>query len=721
MRIGVPYEQRFFAVDAVGQTTPWRISDGHLPPGLQFQNDGPYRFKIFGTPTVGGRFSATLEVRDQYPQAATLTRIFDVADNVVLTTNSTSAGRTGLAYTFSFSATSGVLPYHWSVTDPPSGLNLDPSTGLLAGVPISRGFFTFRVTVTDSSNPAQSDSRFFSIRVDDPLQLLDTMPKAHPDYPYCEQVPWSGGGSTRQLQLVSGALPPGLDFGFNDSICGTPTQVGNFPLTFRVQESDPFPVTITKTIDFVVDESVFVVKPQLNDAWQDQSFSYSFTAVNGVPPYHWSETGLPGALALDPDTGQLSGIPTAAGTSKYNITVTDSSIPALSDTRAVTIGVRDRLEFAGVLRPLLLRDGRNFDESIPLRGGSGNYVWTLVSGQLPPGISLTQQGGFRGVATQAGSYPIRVEVRDFSPGPYVVQGDFTITVIPPPLGLNTFPLLLAPATRGAPYHSQLGPAVDGVAPYQWSISAGQVPPGLVLDQATGAIDGVPTQVGRFPFQVLVRDSDTPAQSISRWSAIEVRSSLGRNDSIQTATSIGNFGTEASISPFLDPVTSSLPNPDQDYYRIMAIGGTAARVRVSPREQLDSVLELFNENGQRLQSCGPPSYTSSCLNDDSIGDGGNITLGSTLDFAVPGAPGSPTTFYARVFDWRGNARPDMLYTLSVLGAIDPLKIEQSSLGPGGIRGVNYRKQLTSNGGKGSVTWSLAAGAVPPVGQSVAGAC
>ena len=471
-------------------------------------------------------------------------------------------------------------------------------------------------------------------------------------------------------------------------------------------------VTITKTIDFVVDESVFVVKPQLNDAWQDQSFSYSFTAVNGVPPYHWSETGLPGALALDPDTGQLSGIPTAAGTSKYNITVTDSSIPALSDTRAVTIGVRDRLEFAGVLRPLLLRDGRNFDESIPLRGGSGNYVWTLVSGQLPPGISLTQQGGFRGVATQAGSYPIRVEVRDFSPGPYVVQGDFTITVIPPPLGLNTFPLLLAPATRGAPYHSQLGPAVDGVAPYQWSISAGQVPPGLVLDQATGAIDGVPTQVGRFPFQVLVRDSDTPAQSISRWSAIEVRSSLGRNDSIQTATSIGNFGTEASISPFLDPVTSSLPNPDQDYYRIMAIGGTAARVRVSPREQLDSVLELFNENGQRLQSCGPSSYTSSCLNDDSIGDGGNITLGSTLDFAVPGAPGSPTTFYARVFDWRGNARPDMLYTLSVLGAIDPLKIEQSSLGPGGIRGVNYRKQLTSNGGKGSVTWSLAAGAVPP---------
>ena len=724
LRVGVAYDLPFVAgtlfTNVFQQTTgpiAWRISDGQLPLGLQFQSTGAQTSKIFGVPTAEGVFSVTVEARDQFPQTAKLTNIFNVTNQVTITTNSTSEGRTGRPYATSFSAMSGALPYQWSAINLPAGLNLNASTGQLTGAPFAASIYQFQIAVSDSSVPPASESRFFEIRVSDPLQLSDTMPKVSPNQPYCETVPWSGGGPNRSLQLLSGSLPSGLNFSSGDSVCGTTTQIGDFPLTFRVQEATPVPDAITKTIVLRVDNAVFLVKPEERDAWQDQSFSYFLAAGNGVAPYQWSATGLPSGLTLNATTGEISGATTSGdGFYKYSATVTDSATPAHSDTRVGTIRVRERLQFTGVPRPVPLGNPTNQGIAIPVTGGDGNYTWSIVSGTLPPGMFLAQFGNFPlgGAPSQVGSYPIRMRVHDNSPGPYVIEGDFTITIIPLSFSVNTVQPLAPFATRGAPYHSQIGSAVNGVPSYVWSTSAGQMPPGLALNSATSEIDGIPTQVGRFAFQTLVRDSDTPAHAISQWQVITVRSSLGRNDSIQTATPARNFGMDASISPYVDPNTS-LPNPDQDYYRIMAPGGTAIRVYVVVRSFLDSVLELLDANGQRMRLCGAPAYTFACLSMDLSG---GFASEAGLDIAVPGPAGVSATFYARVLDWRGDARPDMSYTFAVRGAIDPLAIGQTTLAPGGIRSKNYKKLLTTTGGTGSVSWSLASGALPP-GWSIGG--
>jgi Putative Ig domain len=65
----------------------------------------------------------------------------------------------------------------------------------------------------------------------------------------------------------------------------------------------------------------------------------------------------------------------------------------------------------------------------------------------------------------------------------------------------------------------------------------------------------------------------------------------------------------------------------------------------------------------------------------------------------------------VFDWRGDARPDMQYYLNISGVIEPLAIT-TTLRLGATRGVAYQQQFASRGGSGSVTWSIDGGSLPP---------
>lgn len=64
----------------------------------------------------------------------------------------------------------------------------------------------------------------------------------------------------------------------------------------------------------------------------------------------------------------------------------------------------------------------------------------------------------------------------------------------------------------APYHATL--AVDGgSAPWNWAVSEGALPPGLMLDPASGALTGLPGVVGTFAFTAEVRDAAGQALTI----------------------------------------------------------------------------------------------------------------------------------------------------------------------------------------------------------------
>jgi|GEM_PF-2684196 len=58
--------------------------------------------------------------------------------------------------------------------------------------------------------------------------------------------------------------------------------------------------------------------------------------------------------------------------------------------------------------------------------------------------------------------------------------------------------------------------IGGVEPYRWSVSEGELPPGLTLNAETGEISGVPTTPGTYSVTITLTDSNDPARTTRQW-------------------------------------------------------------------------------------------------------------------------------------------------------------------------------------------------------------
>jgi hypothetical protein len=143
-------------------------------------------------------------------------------------------------------------------------------------------------------------------------------------------------------------------------------------------------------------------------------------------------------------------------------------------------------------------------------GGSSLDTWKIVSGKLPAGLTMATSYGIEstvvyGTPTTVQTTTFTVKVQD-SAGETATQ-PLSIT-IDPPLPLVITSPTSPPATVGSSYFTNLF-ANGGCQPYTWSITAGQLPPGLALTTGSNGgttISGTPTATGTFTFTETVTDS-----------------------------------------------------------------------------------------------------------------------------------------------------------------------------------------------------------------------
>jgi hypothetical protein len=222
---------------------------------------------------------------------------------------------------------------------------------------------------------------------------------------------------------------------------------------------------------------------------------YQYTATNGAPP--------PG-LVLD-KSGLVHGTPTQAGDYSFWVELSDENPPSASwcrpntAQRQFTFHIVPGLNIQQqALTPKAASLNKPYSFQLSADGG-GSQVWSVESGNLPGGLSLSNSGLLSGTPTTTGDYTFVVKVTD---GKRTDTETYTLSV--------TEELKI---TGGTAASSEVGlslqvtPQATGGKPgYTWSLDSGNLPAGLTLDPATGGISGRPTAAGSFPITLAVTDT-----------------------------------------------------------------------------------------------------------------------------------------------------------------------------------------------------------------------
>jgi sugar lactone lactonase YvrE len=151
--------------------------------------------------------------------------------------------------------------------------------------------------------------------------------------------------------------------------------------------------------------------------------------------------------------------------------------------------------------------GVAYSQQLTATGGTPPYTWTVTSGALPSGLTLSSAGLIAGTPTVAVTGTFGITVSDASMT--TANGSLTLTVNPTALAIFTSAVLPSGIAGGA--YSQTLAAIGGTAPYTWSVFSGVLPPGLTLSTA-GLLAGTPTTLGAYNFTVQVQDSASASAS-----------------------------------------------------------------------------------------------------------------------------------------------------------------------------------------------------------------
>ena len=469
---------------ASGDSIVFSITSGSLPTGLTLNaNSGV----ISGTPSqsVASREVTIKAQNDLGSKTVTLTFKVLVPISSFSYPESTYSIERDEPFSASPSITGDSVTYSLVSGTLPNGLTLNTNSGVISGTP-SRTILNREVTIkAQNSLGSKSVSLTFNT-------LIPVTYFSYPESTYSIEKDESFSetpsviGDPVTYTLISGYLPVGLILdptsGF---IWGAPSEsVSNRQVTIKA-ENLLGSQTVTLIFNVLVPITSFSY-PSANYAIERwQSFSASPSVNTQVESFSVESGSLPSGLSLNSATGEISGTPTVSDT---GIVVTIRAQNAIS-TRSTTItfAVYNRITaFSYPQQSYVLSRA----ESATLTPSfTGDVVtFTVTSGSLISGLSLSSTTGV--ISGTPSQYASNRQVTIEACNPLSCKTySLTLTALQPVRSFS-YPSMSYVFAKGSSVSVSASATGDLIT---YSVTTGQLPTGLTLSSATGAITGVPSQ------------------------------------------------------------------------------------------------------------------------------------------------------------------------------------------------------------------------------------
>ncbi|MEK7406838.1 MAG: Ig domain-containing protein, partial [Acidobacteriota bacterium] len=341
-------------------------------------------------------------------------------------------------------------------------------------------------------------------------------------------------------------LPTGLSLNTTTGdITGTPSVAGNYDFSVNITDSTG---TFGRGMRIYISPMRITSPATLPNGTQNVAYSQTIAVSGGTAPYTFGLhcSGAPGGLSLNSSTGVLSGTPTGPGYWSFQVRITDSAGAELR--KHYTLGVVGVPLTAPVIHTVTMEDhtiGEHRDwMGVGISGGTPPYTWSVVSGALPPGITLLTAAALRpnlnnsgvllaGTPTAVGDYTFTLQATDSSSPAQTTGRLFTLRV-----SALTFDHWLPEGTLGVPYNQKLR-VLGGTQPYSVSIVQGALPNGLSM-ASSGQVTGTPTETYEGSW-FLPRVTDAASNTLLRHGRLRISGPSPTRVEISEGSDLGQIG------------------------------------------------------------------------------------------------------------------------------------------------------------------------------------
>ena len=528
-----------YQVIASGLPTSWALTGGALPPGLSFNSATGI---VSGTPTTAGTYTVTVTATNANGTSSSVTLKFVVtlATAPAIVAGQSATGQAGQLLSYTLQATGNATSWALSGSSLPTGLGLNPTTGVVSGTPTAPGVYV--VNFTASNAQGTSPLRAVTFNITAPLaglvydQFGGTVGSSFAGL--------GGGGGTigwgantyqtinaGDFKVAEGLTYPGVPTAANAISIGGNGYAGfsrKFASSISRNGQTTWVSMLVKVNRTGLDGTYLVEFPD----YTGQQFQ--IVALKDVANWYIKRSGVTGMSNVPVTSGQttllLLKLEMNSGASTYRLWVNPAvdSQPTDASANATITGITnfnidgvqsiqfdqvttchfDEFRMGALWSDVMgaapiITPGQNPSamQTIPFSyqvvAAPAANSWSLISGALPSGLTFnTTTGVISGTVTTTGTFPIVVRATNAIGS----SADQTVTISAVPLAQ---PTMTAGQTASGIVGNAFSYQIAANYAISYSLASGTLPPGITLNTSSGLLSGTPTTAGVYSpaFQV----------------------------------------------------------------------------------------------------------------------------------------------------------------------------------------------------------------------------